>query len=294
MSAEPIGHCFHHIHGHIGPNPVDEVLDGITVQDALWAVKGQCELASEIEIRFRSERPLRGLVSKDFFLVFKPCKDWFLPVLDESTCGDDPCPLEIVPNGMDVVVFIPVGKRTEKGQVVWVGKVPYLVRLAIVNKSDGIGRHCLSHSIPLREELLCRFGVIDKDRERSLGAGTAPIAHDELAGQMVQGGSQIVHDVTDNNSDLCRGLLQYAYTHYLVSFLSIWIPDQSVGFRLEEGLDQFVKLVSMSKRPAYLQADTPEVNHGVMCLDLKHTQIGTVDVRRIGGVAGMFCSPCPQ
>ena len=272
MKTKRVGHLLHNVSDHIGPNPLQEVVDGITAEDSLRAIKAESELCSKINLGFSSDRKLPGLESTEFCLVFDPCMDWLLPVLNQSTYSVEVQPPEIVPNGMDVVVFVPIGKRTKKGQIVWVGKIPYLVRLASVNESDGVNRHATSHPLPLRERTLRRFGVFTEDRKCGLEAGRIPVAEDKLTGQMIQGGSQVMSDISDDNSDLCRGLLQYAYTNYLVSFLDIWINEKAIGIRVKEGLDKSVKLVSMRKRPLYLEAYSAEIKHGVMPLETQFTR----------------------
>ena len=262
------GHIFHNVIRDIGPDPLHQALDGLTCQDFVCTVKAEREVGRYINLRFQSEGFLCGLESAEFCLVFEPYRDGLFDILRQPSGGAEINPPEIMPDGMDIVVFVPIGKRAENGQMVWIGKVPYLVRLAIFNETDGGGRHSLDHRFPLIKRLLSCFGVLGEDRKCGLGGRGTPIADDKLAGQMVQGGSQIMRDISNNDPDILRGLLRFAYTNYLVSFLNIWIDEKRIGIRVKEGLDKSVKLVSVMMRPAYFQADSTEVKHGMMSLEM--------------------------
>lgn len=101
-----------------------------------------------------------------------------------------------------------------------------------------------------------RFAFADENRKPRFGCGPHAVSDDELAGQEIQGGSEVMDNIADNCSPVRRNGPEHLCLDKMMSCIRVSLGDKSIRTTVHEPGNQWCKVVDVVFGPFDLGVDT--------------------------------------
>jgi hypothetical protein len=159
-------------------------------------------------------------------------------------------------DGQQQAVFVDYVESMEQPKIL----IKSLVRLYRTQDFFRANRHSLYFSSAKRRCVL--LGTF-ADREKSVSVRLTPASFDELPSKMVQSTSEIVNGITENESNIGRNGLDLSdeKRRMVNCGYRVWLGSDSIGIRVEKGLNADIKVTDMLFGPFNLEPDGTGLVH---------------------------------